>query len=179
MAIILHGIAIRITHLGRLLDGISIDDIQDVITDEASDLGWPQAGRTNQVYVPRLGSILVLYSDSTAKSFEKGGIRTFIQTGDIRAEFVFGSDFLTALNSNVVKGNVVFENNIDTMAVVFITPYADDEYYLSFGTLEATVGVANVNVYYSDKNRFGFTVHISAAPGIGNSVAVDWTCFHA
>jgi hypothetical protein len=174
-----YGLAVKLTHLGTVNAPIAIDDIRDAIPDVFGDTGFPSFEKAVQVYVPFNSNVTILYTSNVARSFENGAIRKFIELGDLRAEFIIGSAVIDALNSIIRKGRVIFEDDHDAMAVVFTVPYPDTDYYLSFGTLEITVGVANVNTYYSNKTPTGFVVHISAPPGIGNSVAVEWTCFHS
>ena len=122
MADTLHGIAVKLTHLGRTVGAISIDDISDVVPVVYSDPYWPPQGKTSQIYIPFLQSVIVLYTDDTARSFEKGGISKFRDSGEIRAEFIFGTDFIVALDRYQVKGRVVFQDAISSMAVTFSTP---------------------------------------------------------
>jgi len=63
-----------------------------------------------------------------------------------------------------------------TAAVVFPTPMPDAAYAVVAVAIEdpGFPGLANVNVWITAKTNTGFTLNVSAAPGAGNNLIVDW-----
>lgn len=85
------GITVQITHTGLTSSSILIND---VFTSVEGPAGFRKAG---PVYVPVGGSIELVYTESVARSFEFGAIRSFITTGHVTAVLVTGTSVVAAL----------------------------------------------------------------------------------
>ena len=71
-------------------------------------------------------------------------------------------------------GSVTIADANTTASVTFATAMPDANYAVVATAYEITAGLANVNVFITNKLATGFDINISAAPGGGNSVGVDW-----
>jgi len=82
-----NGIGLRVTHLGLRGTSILLSDISDGV-DFLNSFHKP-----GPVYVPSNGSVELIYSTTVALSYEVGVLRSFIQQGELAAEFVTGPDY--------------------------------------------------------------------------------------
>lgn len=93
-----YGLLLQLTHTGLSPNSIHISDVKD----GADALGsFRKAG---PIYIPHLGTALVVYTGDVAISFEIGGIRGFIDGGHLSAMFVPGSSFAGLLPSVLDEG---------------------------------------------------------------------------
>lgn len=76
------GIVVQVTHTGLVPSSILLND---VFTSVEGPAGFRKAG---PVYVPVGGMIELVYTESVARSFEFGAIRSFITTGHVTAALV-------------------------------------------------------------------------------------------
>jgi len=71
-------------------------------------------------------------------------------------------------------GTAAFLDANATVAVAFATPQPDANYRVAHTPVENTAGLANVVCWVDSKTVNGFNLNISAAPGVGFQVDVDW-----
>lgn len=100
------GISIQLTHTGKSLGPIFIDDVYD--GHERSSLHR----KPGPVYVPYLQSVELVYSGLVGMSFESGGIRQFIIRGELTASFVINGLVLDALDGDHLTIDFVPTNYI-------------------------------------------------------------------
>ena len=84
------GLSIRLTSTSAAQ--LLISDVNDATDGDA--YGLRKAG---SVYIPALGTVSLVYTDSVALSFQSGSIRGFIDQGILTPSFVFGDTFQQAL----------------------------------------------------------------------------------
>ena len=75
-----------------------------------------------------------------------------------------------------LRGSETIADPATTATVVFTTPEDDGNYFVT-AVVSGTVGApaaGSTRVFITNKIAAGFTINIEAAPGVGNSVDVDW-----
>jgi hypothetical protein len=127
----MEGLFLRLTHGGARQVPIYVADVNDAIGDIA---GWDKPGPK---YVPVNGSIDLVYTTTVAKSLETGSIRSFIDNGEISAQFVIGT-----MLRDAVSGSARWAD-----AEVSTTGVDDGDPDTPFATFSAAMSylVANVN----------------------------------
>ena len=176
-----HGLLIRLTHMNLTPNPISIEDCRDGIgvevNGDTSSQPWHKPG---SLYVPANGFVDVIYISTVARSYENGAIRKFIGLGHINATFIVGAELAAAIaGSSTPSGRVNIANLATSAAVLFAVPFPPfppglPNYSVVLTAAEGTPGFANVNCYATNIANTGFTANISAAPGVGNNVVVNW-----
>lgn len=176
-----HGLLIRLTHQNLTPNPISIEDCRDGIgvdvNGDTSSQPWHKPG---SLYVPSNSYVDVIYTSTVARSYENGAIRTFVVNGHITATFIIGAELAAAIvGANTPSGRVAITNLNTAANVVFTVPFPAfiagvPNYSVVLTAAEGTPGFANVNCYASNIANTGFTANISAAPGMGNTVSVNW-----
>lgn len=80
-----YGVYLTITHTGTIQSAIFLADIYP------TGDGHTAYNRSGPVYVPFASSVVLVYSDTVATSFESGNIRKFVDVGYLTATLTFGS----------------------------------------------------------------------------------------
>jgi len=104
-----YGLCLLVTHTGKAADSVHISDIRDGIDLLGGAYGFRKPGA---IYVPvpaKGGQSLLVYSGDVAVSFETGGIRQFIDTGYLTAEFIIGSVLGPALFPEVQDEGILVD----------------------------------------------------------------------
>lgn len=176
-----HGLLIRLTHLNLTPNPISIEDCRDGIGLElGGDVSAQPWHKPGALYVPSGGFVDVIYISTVARSYENGAIRQFITLGHISATFIVGAELAAAIaGMTTPSGRVAIQNADTTANVVFTVPFPPfiagvPNYAVTLTAAEGTPGFANVNCFATNIANTGFTANISAAPGAGNNVVVNW-----
>lgn len=100
------GITVLITHSGLTSSSILLNDVFASVEGPA---GFRKAG---PVYVPVGGSIELVYTESVARSFEFGAIRSFVTTGHVTTSMGFGTAAVEALDAEHIGLMYAFANHL-------------------------------------------------------------------
>lgn len=110
-----NGLCLELTHTGLSASSLPLSDVVDGMDPDTS------YRKPGPVSIPVGATVQLVYSSSVAVSFETGSIRRFIERGHLTAQFVFGTDFssalpaggsLTVLDDGVSLGNYTSVNFI-------------------------------------------------------------------
>ena len=77
-------------------------------------------------------------------------------------------------DSDLKSGTVVFSDTDKEIVVTLGTPYPSDSYSVVVTPEDTGDNIAEIVIWVSGKTEEEFTIHLSAAPGDGNSMRVNW-----
>jgi len=107
-------------------------------------------------------------------NFNLGAVVVALDTGELRTRgpsswVTYGGSGLTAK-----QGRTTISNTAKLANVSFGSPFPGTSYSVVFISEDTGSGVADTNCWASNKTANGFTANISAAPGAGNSLVINW-----